>query len=710
MVHLNQSFGSIPEGRNAINRWLLDNGESYSIGKSKKSSVYTLYCKAEGCTFSVRLYVTVKTGATITKLEPHICSPDTHYDNSATQSVRYLADHHRSAVVDNRQIKVTQLISSELLQFGNRISYQQAWRVKENLLEEIDGHESESYPLFQDYLRRIHRADIEAWLAIKRDSENHFQAFFVSPGACRKGSWYMRRYFGFDATHTHSKYPQMLMICCGLDANEQIVPLAWGLVPTENGYWWEWFCKQCKHAFECYSEVGVVMISDRDKGLKAAISNVFPNAKAAHCCQHIADNIQAYHGGVKTREKFWQIARAKTSERFEEAMLDLQLSNIDAYDYVNAIPHDTWAYYVFPHARYGQDTSNINESLNQSYGEVRHMQPLQMLNTIYHKTMTMFYERSRRRQKGGQLADVPLKKFEERQVTSQRYKVHPSDDNTYQVETTATGEKHTVHLDIRVCQCTQFDEYNSPCAHGIAALRFVKKNPYDYFDKSYTLRSYRNTYAKAIPPVSIEDLVSDNRTLPPIVQKKRGRPAVKRIRKSQLWRTRKSKRHCAVCGSQEHDKRNCNGQPLRSGKAQRARDRAAAIAESASESESEVVSFDNARARLEETDSEFSELASTDSEQEKLYEHYIHAARDRESGILALQAAEEAEEAESSAFWGTITVVPHRDANVAEPQVTDTGAAQEDPVSPLKVVRKRHRASTVSKISSYSLRPRPVRH
>ena len=255
------------------------------------------------------------------KLNPHICTPDTHYDNSATRSIRFLQDHHRAAIIDNRRIKVKQLISNEFLSYGNRISYKQAWRVKEALLEEIDGVEGESYPLFTDYASRIRLADPTSWVALKRDTENHFAGLFIAPSACRHATQYIRGYYGFDTTHTRSKYPQMLYLCAGLDANDQIIPLAWALVPTEDGYWWNWFCKNCKEAFEEFDHEFCVMISDRDKGLKGAIKANFPNTAVSHCCQHIADNIQAYHGGIKTREKFWRAARAKSKGLFDVSLL-----------------------------------------------------------------------------------------------------------------------------------------------------------------------------------------------------------------------------------------------------------------------------------------------------------------------------------------------------------------------------------------------------
>jgi hypothetical protein len=160
-------------------------------------------------------------------------------------------------------------------------------------------------------------------VGFKRDAEKHFQAFIIAPTACREAVRKMRGFFGFDATHTRSKYPMMLYIVAGLDANDQIIPLAWALVPTEDGYWWDWFCNEVAQAFEEFGGQDVIHISDRDKGLKAATKERWPKSVAAHCCQHIADNVQAYYGGMKIRKLFWNCARAKTQDKFEVCCITL---------------------------------------------------------------------------------------------------------------------------------------------------------------------------------------------------------------------------------------------------------------------------------------------------------------------------------------------------------------------------------------------------
>jgi transposase-like protein len=155
----------------------------------------------------------------------------------------------------------------------------------------------------------------------------------------------------------------MLMICCGIDANGNVLPVAWALVPTENTVWWTWFCNFLALCFERMTWEGVIFISDRDKGIASALSEVFPKCIPAHCCQHIADSVQSRFG-VKCRPLFWKCVWAKTKEQFQEALKALKAEKVIAAAYVDNIPYKLWARYAFLASRYGHYTSNIVESLN----------------------------------------------------------------------------------------------------------------------------------------------------------------------------------------------------------------------------------------------------------------------------------------------------------------------------------------------------------
>jgi transposase-like protein len=97
---------------------------------------------------------------------------------------------------------------------------------------------------------------------------------------------------GFDGTHTASRFKMNLLIAGGVNANGKTLPLAWALVPIENGSWWRWFLKHLKKAFKLTTVSAFVFMSDREKGIPSAEEEIFPEASPSYCCQHIADNVQ----------------------------------------------------------------------------------------------------------------------------------------------------------------------------------------------------------------------------------------------------------------------------------------------------------------------------------------------------------------------------------------------------------------------------------
>ena len=96
--------------------------------------------------------------------------------------------------------------------------------------------------------------------------------------------------------------------------------------------------------------------------------------------------------------------------------------------------------------RFGIDTSNIIESLNGTWSEIRNLQPLKLIDEIYTAVMKTFYDRFHRPMKDPKLLDAILKLFQERQQWSRRYKVFQSGNGIFQVEVPDTGSKHVVDL------------------------------------------------------------------------------------------------------------------------------------------------------------------------------------------------------------------------------------------------------------------------
>ena len=47
-------------------------------------------------------------------------------------------------------------------------------------------------------------------------------------------SYRLMYFFAINTYHTKSQFPMMLMIICDINTNNNVLPLLWALVPTEN--------------------------------------------------------------------------------------------------------------------------------------------------------------------------------------------------------------------------------------------------------------------------------------------------------------------------------------------------------------------------------------------------------------------------------------------------------------------------------------------
>jgi hypothetical protein len=89
------------------------------------------------CEFQVRATNSKKYRVTITHAKPHTCSPTTQFQARNTHAMQFLLPHHKASVVNNPKISIKQIQSNRRLQFHNTISYQQAYQVKEVVLQEL---------------------------------------------------------------------------------------------------------------------------------------------------------------------------------------------------------------------------------------------------------------------------------------------------------------------------------------------------------------------------------------------------------------------------------------------------------------------------------------------------------------------------------------------------------------------------------------------
>jgi hypothetical protein len=245
-------------------------------------------------------------------------------------------------------------------------------------------------------------------------------------------------------------------------------------------------------------------------------------------------------------------------------LLYMSVSHFDYYNvYYNAynnkgnIKPTYFATYAFPAPRYGHLTSNIAESLNGAWKDIRHLTPLRMLVAIWQKVMQTFASR-RQRTTTGQLLPSVQKAFDKRLTTSRRYTAMASSPTKYFI-LGKEGSESIVDLRIHTCTCMQFQEFGGPCSHALVAARSANVDPTTLFDHYFKPLAWNKMYKSSwshLSPFLTTNLEADD-TLPPLVKRRQGRPKIKRIRKSVALQDRQNKCSNPWCRQKGHNKRSC---------------------------------------------------------------------------------------------------------------------------------------------------------
>ena len=95
-----------------------------------------------------------------------------------------------------------------------------------------------------------------------------------------------------DVTFLKGRFIQTLLLATTLDANHNILLLAWAIVESENIDSWRYFLD---HLTQAILEIirqhpPITLMSDQDKGLSAAVATYEPHVIPAYRYFHLREN------------------------------------------------------------------------------------------------------------------------------------------------------------------------------------------------------------------------------------------------------------------------------------------------------------------------------------------------------------------------------------------------------------------------------------
>jgi hypothetical protein len=469
--------------------------------------------------------------------------------------------------VENLKPKAAQ---NQLLSLGGvRAKYNQSYRALRSLSDEQSREEEMSCSLIKPWLD-WHVANNPGSYSSYRekidpiDNQTKFECCFFRPSLTSGFLVNSLPIIALDACHTKGNYKGVIMTATSLSGDDKSLILAFAICPTENQEYWSFFISALEKSFELKKLKGLVILSDREKGLSRAVEEGIPSASHSFCVYHIEKNIKVKFkkdtGGI-----IWKAAKALNINEFESCLERLGMEQgLSMKEYILSIPKEAWASSYFPVPRFGHVTSNIAESSNAMLRDIRHSFPFHICQQISRKICSTIIARRKEFDNMGDSSLIIPKKLKKSldalNVISKHLKVIPTSSSLiFEVQDARNSLlNRVVNVSAKKCSCRKTEEFGFPCEHICAVIAGTTMSRDDFIIMQRKITNIRKLYESMMEPVDTSTL-QPNKISTCIQIQRRGRKKksdAKRIR-SVGENISVKKKLCGSCGSTGHNKRTC---------------------------------------------------------------------------------------------------------------------------------------------------------
>ncbi|XP_024016207.1 uncharacterized protein LOC112089690 [Eutrema salsugineum] len=303
-------------GRN-IRQWRYDKTKLTYIcrGKSENGDncAWRIYCSTTGKTVKWQ----VKSFE-----QAHSCVPNGACEMLKGPVIAHLfLDKIREEPKYYMPMKIEQLI---LEKWRINVTSNQCQSARNKALRWIQREYDEQFARLRGYCREIVDANIGSTVALECIPNDQgldvFNRFYVCFDVIRR-SWKdtCKPIIGLDGCQLRAKMKGQLLVAMGRDGDNDIYPIAWAFVPAETKDNWLWFVKKLKIDLDLKNGDGYIMMSDRHRGLIAAVDQELPQIKHRKCVRHIYANMRALHGkNPEMKKLIWRLALSYNTTEYEE--------------------------------------------------------------------------------------------------------------------------------------------------------------------------------------------------------------------------------------------------------------------------------------------------------------------------------------------------------------------------------------------------------
>ncbi|XP_038971606.1 uncharacterized protein LOC120104480 [Phoenix dactylifera] len=291
-----QEFTNVETLRDAIRNFCIANCRDFVFMKNDHERV-TVECAYEECEWRIhasRLGNGEKFA--IKKMNGnHTCGGGMQVRSHPKASKRWVSNIVKDKLQDMPLYKPTDIVKDIRREYGVQLPYHQAWHGKELAMKEIYGDRSLSYDRIWWYCDAIIQTNPDS-ITEYETIEGRFRRLFICFHASLLGFIKGCRPLIFmDGTFIKHKDGGVLLGATAKDGNDDMFPIAYGVVDTETDENWEWFFrifKEAIHSCSAYHGQKFTFMTDRHQEIIKSVPKYFPGCYHSYCIRHVKENFK----------------------------------------------------------------------------------------------------------------------------------------------------------------------------------------------------------------------------------------------------------------------------------------------------------------------------------------------------------------------------------------------------------------------------------
>jgi len=475
---------------------------------------------------------------------PHTCYSSATREDHCQLTSAMVADVIRLKITKNVDISINAIRDLVEERYpGANPKYNKLWRGRELAIARQFGSWEGSYSHIIPLLDAIQRTNPGTrYTVVSKPTEKEGYRYFMRAawawGPCIDAVPYLRPVITIDACFLSGRYKGRLLMACGYDAENQLLPLAFALVEKENFDNWGWFMRWLR-----YEVIGLnrfmCVISDRHGGIKKVFRQDDlgwneDDGECVHrlCSQHVAENLKKNIGDDEVCRLFKIMVKKKKPRRLNESMEAIRLLRPDAIDYLarvgKNVEHDEsevakpWKVYqaMDNGYRWGIMTTNGSESLNNVFKQSRKLPVSAIIEDTFYKCVKWFVQRKEKaeacRDEGQIFSTRVHRMLSKRARKTDKMKVTPFGHVHGEYQVVSQGEKVPFGLEAgrltytyqdymyRViiaseteveCTCQKPHLTKIPCVHVMSVCSLRHFNVNSFVSTYYSIDTLINTWS-----------------------------------------------------------------------------------------------------------------------------------------------------------------------------------------------------------------------